>query len=94
MIDRSLPQRYTASAETPPGTKAETNKNAHLTSMDCTPSDSSSTKLLFSRGPSRMTGASAGVGGASSSNRAAAADTQRILMMMKTAFKIKIKIEI
>lgn len=45
--------------------KQRQTKTSHLTSMDWTPSDSSSTKLLFSRGPSMMTGASAGVGASS-----------------------------
>lgn len=44
----------------------------YLTSMDWTPSDSSST-LLFSRGPSKMMGASAGVGASSSGATAASA---------------------
>lgn len=46
-------------------------ETSHLTSMDWTPSDSSSTQILFSRGPSMMTGASAGVGASSSEGTAA-----------------------
>lgn len=41
-------------------TATETSNTSYLTSMDWTPSDSSS-KQLFSRGPSMMTGVSAGV---------------------------------
>lgn len=48
-------------------------ETSHLTSMDWTPSDSSSMQLLFSRGPSMMTGASAGVAASSSEGTTASA---------------------
>lgn len=43
---------------------------SYLTSMDWTPSDSSSTQLLLSSGPRVMAGASAGVAASSSSTAA------------------------
>lgn len=49
----------------------------HLTSMDWTPSDSSSRQLLFSRGPSVMTGGSAGVAASSSKALPSGAVTTR-----------------
>lgn len=60
----TAPHRHDAGGTSNPERPAQT---PHLTSMDWTPSDSSS-KALFSRGPSVMAGGSVGIGGASPSD--------------------------